>query len=77
MSVLVLALYLSTSTAEHFYSRSQLIWLTCTLLLYWISHMWLMAHRGRMTDDPLVFAIKDPVSLTLVALMGMTAWLAV
>ncbi len=77
MSVLVLALYLSTSTAEHFYSRSQLIWLTCALLLYWISHMWLMAHRGRMTDDPLVFAIKDPVSLSLVALMGMTAWLAV
>ncbi len=77
MSVLVLALYLSTSDIEHIYSRAQLIWLTCVLLLYWISHMWLMAHRGRMTDDPLVFAVKNPVSLILVLMMGMTAWLAV
>jgi len=77
MSVLVLALYLSTSTAERFYSQAQLIWITCVLLLYWISHMWLMAHRGRMTDDPLVFAMKDPVSLALVAAMGISAWLAV
>ncbi len=77
MSVLVLALYLSTGAIEHFYSRAPLIWLTCVLLLYWISHMWLMAHRGRMTDDPLVFAVKNPVSLTLVLMMGITAWLAV
>lgn len=77
MSVLVLALYLGTSVAEHFYSRSQLMWVTCILLLYWISHLWLMAHRGRMSDDPLVFAVKDPVSLGLGVLMGITAWLAI
>jgi len=49
----------------------------CVLLLYWVSHMWLTAHRGRMTDDPLVFALKDRVSLLLIILMGLTAWLAV
>jgi hypothetical protein len=32
---------------------------------------------GRMTDDPLVFAVKDRVSLVLIVLMGATAWLAV
>ncbi len=30
-----------------------------------------------MTDDPLVFAVKDRVSLVLIVLMGVTAWLAV
>lgn len=25
--------------------------------------MWLQAHRGKMHDDPLVFAVKDRVSL--------------
>jgi len=30
-----------------------------------------------MTDDPLVFALKDRVSLLLIILMGLTAWLAV
>lgn len=77
MSVLVLALYMGSSTVTHLYSRSQFIWATCVLLLYWISHMWLAAHRGRMTDDPLVYAVRDRLSLALIALMGVTAWLAV
>ena len=77
LSVLVLALYMSSETAERLYSRAEFIWLTCVLLLYWISHMWLMAHRGRMTDDPLVFAVKNRVSALLIVLMGATAWLAV
>jgi 4-hydroxybenzoate polyprenyltransferase len=77
LSVLVLALYMSSETAARLYSRGGFIWLTCVLLLYWISHMWLMAHRGRMTDDPLVFAVKNRVSAALIVLMGATAWLAV
>jgi len=77
LSVLVLAIYMSTGNLERLYSRYELIWATSVLLLYWVSHMWLMAHRGRMTDDPLVFALKDRLSLALVALMGASAWLAV
>ena len=77
LSVLVLALYLGSETAARLYRRADFIWLTCVLLLYWISHMWLMAHRGRMTDDPLVFALKDRISITLIVLMGASAWLAV
>jgi len=77
LSVLVLALYLATAAIDRAYSRSQLIWCTCVLLLYWISYMWLMAHRGRMTDDPLVFAIKNRVSVALILLMAVSAWLAV
>ena len=32
-------------------------------MLFWISWIWLKAHRGDMHDDPLVFAVKDKVSL--------------
>lgn len=77
LSVLVLALYMSSGEIERSYSHSQFIWLTCVMLLYWISHMWLIAHRGHMTDDPLVFAVKDRVSLLLIASMGTSAWLAI
>lgn len=77
LSVLVLALYMSSETVVRLYSRGGFIWLTCVLLLYWISHMWLTAHRGRMTDDPLVFAVKDRLSAALILLMGATAWIAV
>jgi 4-hydroxybenzoate polyprenyltransferase len=79
LAVLVLALYLSASPthAHALYSRAGFIWVVCVLLLYWLSHMWLTAHRGLMTDDPLVFALKDRISRVLVVLMGAAAWLAV
>lgn len=69
LAVLVLALYIE-GAARAFYSRPQLIWVLCVLLLYWISHLWLMAHRKQMHDDPLVFAVRDRTSQLLLALMG-------
>lgn len=77
LAVLVLALYLSTPHAEVRYHQAGFIWLVCVFLLYWVSHMWLTAHRGRMTDDPLVFALKDRTSQILIVLMGAAAWMAV
>lgn len=77
LAVLVLALYLSAAHAEARYHEAGFIWVVCVLLLYWVSHMWLTAHRGRMTDDPLVFALKNRVSRILVVLMGVAAWMAV
>ena len=40
----------------------ELIWLTIPILLYWLMRMWYVAHKGKMTDDPIVFAIKDKSS---------------
>lgn len=77
LAVLVLALYLSASHGAARYHQSGFIWLVCVLLLYWVSHMWLAAHRGRMTDDPLVFALRDRASQILIVLMGVAAWIAV
>jgi len=76
LSVVVLALYTSALTAGQLYRYPVMIWMTCTLLLYWISHVWLVAHRGGMQDDPLRFLLQDRLSWILVPLMGFTAWLA-
>jgi hypothetical protein len=76
LSVLVLALFLTSEDVGQSYAHSTLGWCAAVLLLYWISHIWLTAHRGRMTDDPLVFAIKDRVSVTLITLTAATAWFA-
>ena len=77
LAVLVLALYISGDATEHGFARHHLIWLVCVLLLYWISYMWLMAHRARMHDDPLVFALRDQVSRVLLGLMALVFLLAV
>ena len=69
LAVLVLALYINSDTAQVLYGRYELIWFLCPLLLYWISHIWLIAHRGRMPDDPVVFAMSDRTSRILGLLM--------
>lgn len=76
LSVLVLEQVLTSEDVGPTYARSVLGWCAAVLLLYWISHMWLIAHRGRMTDDPLVFAIKDRVSIIIIGLTAAAAWFA-
>ena len=62
VSVLVLALYINTPAMQSLYSHPQLLWGVCPILLYWISRMVMLSHRGRMDDDPIVFAARDWVS---------------
>jgi 4-hydroxybenzoate polyprenyltransferase/phosphoserine phosphatase len=71
LAVLVLALYIDSAASQALYSRPQLLWALCILLLYWITHLWLMAHRKRMHDDPLVFAVRNPISRTLLIVIGL------
>ena len=32
------------------------------ILLYWITRIWVKAHRGEMVDDPVIFAMTDGLS---------------
>ncbi|MFH7572101.1 hypothetical protein VSS95_28505, partial [Pseudomonas syringae pv. tagetis] len=50
------------------YSNPKLLWLLCPILLYWISRMWIVSHRGDMHDDPIVFAAMDRGSQIVIAL---------
>lgn len=72
IAVMVLALYINSPESVELYSHPRLIWLVCPLVLYWISRAWLVAHRGLMDDDPIVFASKDRTSqiigLTVIAI---------
>ena len=63
--VLVLALYINSAGVVGLYTRPGAIWFSCVLLLYWLSRVWLKAHRGEMHEDPVVFALKDKVSLAV------------
>lgn len=62
ISVLVMALYINDAAASTIYRSPQWMWAACPLLLFWISRVWLLAHRGEMHDDPIVFALRDNVS---------------
>jgi 4-hydroxybenzoate polyprenyltransferase len=70
LSVLVLALYISSEQVVALYRHPLLLWLICPLLLFWTSRMWLLAHRGQIHDDPIVATVRDPVSYLLGALVA-------
>lgn len=70
VAVLVLALYIQDPHTAALYSEPRFIWLACPLLLYWVSRAWLIAHRGQMRDDPVLFALKDRVSWLVGGLLG-------
>ncbi|MEL6573358.1 MAG: UbiA family prenyltransferase [Pseudomonadota bacterium] len=62
VSVLVMALYVNSPDVTTLYSQPTFLWGVCAVLLYWLTRMVLMTHRGEMHDDPVVFAAKDRVS---------------
>jgi len=62
-AVMVLALYIASDAVQLLYGMPELLWLVCPIVLYWILRMVMMTHRGYMTDDPIVFAASDRVSL--------------
>lgn len=62
-SALVLSLYLNSAEVIKLYVDPEFIWGAVPVLLFWVSWMWMQAHRGKMHDDPLIFAVKDRVSL--------------
>jgi hypothetical protein len=75
-AVLVLALYIASPEVRVLYAQPFLLWGVAPVLVYWTSRMVMIAHRGRMTDDPVVFALRDRVSLACgaaVAAVGLGA----
>ena len=69
-AVMVFALYLSSDDVQGLYKTPSLLWLVCPLLLFWLLRMVMVTHRGRMEDDPIVFAASDRISWALIGISG-------
>jgi 4-hydroxybenzoate polyprenyltransferase len=68
-SVVVFTLYISNLDAAQLYQHTRRLWLLVPVLLLWISRLWLLASRGQLNEDPVVYAITDRRSLFLGALV--------
>ncbi|HBF51180.1 MAG TPA: UbiA family prenyltransferase [Massilia sp.] len=69
-AVVVLSLYLNSDAVLALYRSPEIMWGAVPVILFWVSWIWLQAHRGKMHDDPLVFAIRDRASLFAGLLFG-------
>ena len=61
-SVVVFALYVQSPEVSERYARPEILWVICPLLVYWLGRMALLANRGAVGGDPLVFALRDRTS---------------
>jgi 4-hydroxybenzoate polyprenyltransferase len=78
LAVLVFALYINSEHTRQLYPHTHVLWLICPLMLYWITRLWFLAKRRAMCEDPLVYALKDRISLGIgaatIALVALAAW---
>ena len=76
-AIVVMALYINSSDSLSLYKHHKPLWLICPLMLFWISRVWIVTSRGDMHDDPVIFALRDRVSLLVVVALGVIVLVSV
>lgn len=78
----MMGIYTQSEFVRHqkLYARPGLLLGVCPVLLAWTAWMWWSAHRLRFRDDPVLFAVRDPLSYAAagaIVLLGVLATLGV
>ena len=75
-SVLVFMMYIARPDVTVLYKHADRLWLIVPLMLFWLYRAWLLGSRGEMNEDPVLFALRDRVSLAVGACVLAMALLA-
>jgi 4-hydroxybenzoate polyprenyltransferase len=75
LSVVVFALYISSPEVKMHYSSPAWLWLACPIILHWFGRFWILANRGTVTEDPILFTLKDRASYWVAGCIALV-WLA-
>jgi len=70
ISIMVVALYINSEKVQTLYANPMILWLLCPVLMYLVGRVWIYTARGKMHEDPIVFAMRDRVSLFSAAIMA-------
>ena len=60
---LVLTLYIASEQVAAMYAEPLWLWGVAVVVLMWLARMWRKAMNGTMDDDPVMFAVRDGVSI--------------
>jgi len=72
-AVVIFCLYISRPDVDALYRHSGRLWLIVPFMLYWLNRVWLLAARGELNEDPVIFAIRDSVSITIAVCVAVLA----
>ncbi len=62
-SIIIMMLYLNSPEIIKLHNYNEFAWLTIPVLLFWMSYIWLQAHRNKIADDPVIFSMRDLKSI--------------
>ncbi|SFC02776.1 4-hydroxybenzoate polyprenyltransferase [Nocardioides terrae] len=68
-AVVIFSLYVDDPKTSVLYDTPELLWCGVPVLLAWLMRVWLLAHRGTMDEDPIIFATRDRASLVAALLV--------
>jgi len=68
-AIVIFAVYIGQPDVQGLYHHHNRMWLMTPLMILWLCRVWLLASRGELDEDPVVFALTDKMSL----LMGVAA----
>jgi 4-hydroxybenzoate polyprenyltransferase len=70
-ATLIMVIYLiSDAFPAGYYAHPVFLWVFPVVLFMWLARVWLLCHRGALQDDPVVFALKDGLSVAYGAVMA-------
>ena len=77
-AIVIFAIYISGSDVTILYRHQQHVCRSsCALMILWLCRVWLLASRGDLNEDPLVFALTDRMSLLIGVAVAAIALLAI
>ncbi|HTW79282.1 MAG TPA: UbiA family prenyltransferase [Terracidiphilus sp.] len=76
-AVVVFTNYISSSEVVMLYHHPQRLWIIMPFMILWLCRVWLLASRGLLNEDPIVFALTDKQSLLIGAAIIAVVLLAI
>ena len=76
-AVVIFANYIGGLDVAKLYRSPTLLWMILPLMILWLCRLWLLASRGELHEDPVVFALTDRMSLLIGVAVAVVAILAV
>ena len=73
---IILTLYIQSKEVHNLYREPQWLWVVVLGVIFWLLRVWLVASRGQLDEDPVLFAVRDPMSYALAAFLGGAVLLA-
>jgi len=75
-ATVVLALYVNGSDVAQMYTHPQILWALGPIVLTWLARLWTLAHRGQLSLDPVLYALRDLTSWISALALLVCVWLA-